>query len=154
MKIKLDDTDKTILRILQENGKLTTKEIAAQLHLTVTPVYERIKRLEKNGAINRYVALVNGDAVGIPMTAFCNVLLKEHSKEFLKKFEKDITKLKEVISCYHIAGNFDYLLKIVVKDMTEYQDFIMNKLAALDNIGNVQSSFVMTEVKRSTAIPI
>ncbi|NJN78212.1 MAG: Lrp/AsnC family transcriptional regulator [Saprospiraceae bacterium] len=143
-----------ILTFLQQDSKLTNKEIAAQLNLTTTPIYERIKRMERDGVIEKYVALVNPDKVGLQLTAFCDVSLKEHSKEFIEKFEQEISAFSEVNECYHIAGTFDYLLKIFVTDMSAYQNFIINKLATLENIGKVQSSFVMTTVKKSTAIEV
>ena len=152
--VKLNETDRKLLQILQQNSQLSTKEIASQLNLSVTPVYERIKKLERKGVISKYVALVNGPAVGQTMLAFCNIQLKEHSKQFLVTFEKEILKIGEVICCWHIAGMYDYLLKVVVADMAQYENFVKNKLAALDNISNVQSSFVMTEVKCTTEIPL
>ncbi len=149
----LDPIDLRILDFLQRDAKITNKEIAAQLGMTTTPVYERIKKLEESSYIDRYVALVDKSKLGYGLMAFCNVSLKEHSSEYIKIFEKEILSLNEVIECHHIAGSFDYLLKVIAKDMTSYQDFIVNKLAGLENIGNVISSFVMTEVKYSTRIP-
>lgn len=151
---KLDNTDISILAFLQNDSKLTNKEIAAQLNLTTTPVYERIKRMEREGIIDKYVALVNPEKVGLQLTAFCDVSLKEHSKAFIEKFEQEISAFSEVSECYHIAGTFDYLLKIFVPDMSAYQNFIIHKLATLENIGKVQSSFVMTTVKKSTALNV
>jgi Lrp/AsnC family leucine-responsive transcriptional regulator len=150
----LDATDWRILRLLQENAKYTNKEIAARLGMTTTPVYERIKRLEEDGYVSRYVALLNREQLGLHMLAFCNVSLKEHSQPFLKQFESEVRSLQEVVACYHLAGIYDYLLKVIIKDMAAYQDFIVNKLASLDNIGKVQSSFVMTPIKESTQLPI
>lgn len=151
---ELDMTDRRILNILQENAKLANKEIAARLNMTTTPVYERIKKLEEGGYIKKYVALVDKEKLGFSLVAFCDVSLKEHSRAYLMKFENEVGSLVEVIKCYHIAGMYDYLLKVVVKDMAAYQDFIVNKLAALDNIGNVQSSFVMKEIKYTTSLLI
>jgi DNA-binding Lrp family transcriptional regulator len=150
----LDNTDKKILELLQKDCRLTNKQIAALLNLSITPVFERIKRLERAGYIDRYVALVNPEKVDKTLVAFTNISLKEHSTEFLKKFEDQIKHFEEVTECYHIAGQFDYLLKIIVKDMKEYQQVIIKKLASMENIVNVQSSFVLTQVVRSTAIPI
>lgn len=148
----LDPIDLRILDLLQENAKLTNKEIAAQLSMSTTPVYERIKKLEEKGYISQYVALVDRQKLGFPLIAFCNVSLKEHSNKYLQVFEREVHSLDEVVECYHIAGAIDYLLKVLAQDMNTYQDFIVNKLAKLENIGNVQSSFVMTEVKYSTKI--
>lgn len=150
----LDPTDILILQQLQENSQLPIKVLCNRLRLTPTPVYERIRRLEKEGYIKKYVALLDRDKVGKEMLVFCNVLLKEHARPYLKKFEKEVLSLQEVVACYHIAGSFDYLLQVVVSDMAAYQRFIVNKLAALDNIGNAQSAFVLTEIKASSAIPL
>ena len=125
---KLDKTDIQILSFLQQDSKLTNKEIAAQLNLTTTPVYERIKRMERENIIEKYVALINPDKVGLQLTAFCDISLKEHSREFIEKFELEISAFSEVSECYHIAGMFDYLLKVFVTDMSAYQNFIINKL--------------------------
>ncbi len=150
----LDALDRRILQFLQEDARLTHKEIAARLHLSITPVYERTRRLEADGYIQRYVALLDRNKLGFKLTAWCNVQLKEHTKPFLKAFEARVGALPEVIECYHIAGMYDYLLRVVVPDMEAYQNFIVHKLADLPNIGNVQSSFVMTEIKYSTALPV
>ncbi len=151
---ELDATDLRILALLQEDAHLTNKEMAAQLNMTTTPVYERVKRLEENGYIRQYAALLDRVKLGFSLVAFCNVQLKEHSRPFLIQFEQEIRALPQVIECYHIAGMFDYLLKVVAVNMAAYQDFIVNKLAVLENIGNVQSSFVMTEIKYATKLPI
>ena len=145
--LTLDATDLRILRLLQLNSKLTNKEIAEQVSLSITPVYERIKRLEDNGFIRFYRAELDRHLLGFEMIAFCNVSLKEHNKNYLDEFEKSVEKLPEVVECYHIAGMFDYLLKVVITDMPAYHRFIIDKLATLDNIGNVQSMFVMKEIK-------
>ncbi len=149
----LDPIDLHILDLLQKDAKVTNKEIASKMSMTTTPVYERIKKLEEAGYIRQYVALVDKAKLGFGLMAFCNVSLKEHSSDYIKVFEKEILSLDEVVECHHIAGSFDYLLKVIAKDMVSYQDFIVNKLASLENIGNVISSFVMTEVKYSTRIP-
>ena len=148
----LDTIDHHILDLLQQNAKYTNKEIASRLGMTTTPVYERIKKLEEGGYIRKYVALVDREKLDYALVAYCNVSLKEHAQNYLNQFEQQVLALAEVQECYHIAGAFDYLLKVVIRDIPAYQDFIVNKLAALDNIGNVQSSFVMTEVKFSTAV--
>ncbi|MGW8121528.1 Lrp/AsnC family transcriptional regulator [Roseivirga echinicomitans] len=149
----MDRVDKQILRLLQLDAKRTTKEIAAELGLTTTPVHERIKKLEREGYIQQYSIRIDRKKVGLMMMAFCSVSLKNHERSFIEKFEEDIQLLDEVIDCYHIGGMFDYLLKVLVPDMDGYQRFISKKLADLDNIGNVQSSFVMSEIKHSAQIP-
>lgn len=149
-KISLDDTDKKLLNLLQQNAKMTTKQLAHHLNLSATPVFERIKRLERNGVIEKYVAIVNKEKVGKELVAICNVSLKQHSHDIIREFEEEIAKLPEVIECLHIAGMFDYILKIITKNMETYHNFIYNKLASVNNVGNVQSSFVMREIKSGT----
>ncbi|MEZ4772719.1 MAG: Lrp/AsnC family transcriptional regulator [Bacteroidia bacterium] len=149
-----DHIDRSILRLLQKDAKMTTKELASQLSLTATPVFERVKRLEKDGYIKGYRAVLDRHKLNLPLVVFCNVELEKHREEFLARFEQDVQSLPEVVECYHIAGHYDYLLKVVVKDMEVYQHFVTRKLAALENIGKVQSSFVMTEVKDSGLLPV
>ena len=154
MGYQLDAIDKTIIRLLQRDGKTKIKEIAHALKMTNTPVFDRIKRLEKTGFILGYSTVVNKEKLGFNLVAFCSVTLESHHKAYLNQFVKDVKELPEVIACYHIAGMFDYLLKVYVRDMVDYQNFISQKLASLANIGRVQSSFVMTEVKNETVLPI
>ncbi len=150
----MDKIDKQILHLLQKDGKITIKEIAERLHLTTTPIFDRVKKLEKEGLITSYKAILDRKKVGLQLMVFCNVTLNLHQTDFLKKFEKDIQQFPEVIECYHVAGMFDYLIKIYTEDMEQYQQFLSNKLASLENISKVQSSFVMTEVKGFSYIPI
>lgn len=150
----LDKVDCSILELLQEDSVQTTKELAAKLKLTTTPVFERVKRLEREGYIENYTAHLNRKKIGLPMLVFCDVSLKEHNRDYLLQFEQEIATIPEVIECHHVAGDYDYLLKIVARDIDGYKDFVNNKLATLDNIGRVQSHFVMTEVKNTTAVPV
>lgn len=150
----LDATDLAILRLLQKDAFLTHKEVAATLGLTTTPVYERIRRMERSGVIRGYVALVDRSKVDKPLVVMCAVSLKEHALARLQQFEHSVCALPEVTEVLHIAGGFDYLLKVIVRDMAEYQNFIVQKLAGLDNVGHAQSSFVLTELKQTTAVPI
>ncbi len=150
MAIKMDSTDKEILRHLQQNALLTTKELASRLNLSPTPVYERVRRLEKDGVIKKYVALVDREKVAKDLMVFCSIRLKEHAQEAGAKFVQEIVQLDEVQECYNISGDYDFMLKIVVHDMREYQAFLMNKLASLENIGSTHSIFVMSEIKHET----
>ena len=150
----IDATDRRIIHQLQQNGKETIKEIADFLGMSTTPVFERIKKLERDGFIEGYTAIVNKEKMGFQLVAFCTVTLESHHTEFINQFESDIKSLPEVMECYHIAGLFDYLLKIYSKDMVDYQNFITQKLASISNIGRVQSSFIMTEVKNERVLPI
>lgn len=150
----IDATDLAILNQLQNNSNINIKELASKINLTPTPVYERIKRLERDGYIMKYVALLDKQKLKKGMTVFCNVRLKEHAKNVGANFVKDIVALPEIIECYNIAGDYDFMLKILVEDMSSYQDFVMNKLSTIENIGNTQSVFVMGEIKHSTALAI
>lgn len=152
--MKLDAADKHILARLQEDARISAKHLAQELNLTVTPVYERIKKLEKSGLIRQYMARLNEDKIGLGLTAFCNVQLREHRKEGLAKFQKEVMHLEEVVSCWHVAGVFDYLLQVKVPHMEAYHHLINNKLATFENIGQVQSSFVMTHVKDDQILPL
>jgi DNA-binding Lrp family transcriptional regulator len=150
MAIKIDSTDKEILRHLQQDALLTTKELASRLNLSPTPVYERVRRLEKDGVIKKYVALVDREKVSKDLMVFCSIRLKEHAQQAGAKFVEEIVALDEVQECYNISGDYDFMLKIVVHDMREYQAFLMNKLASLENIGSTHSIFVMSEIKHET----
>lgn len=152
MSHKLDDIDRDILRYLQEDAKLTTKELAGRLHLSPTPVYERVKRLEQEGIIRKYVALVDRDKIGKDLMVLCNIRLKEHAREAGVQFVEAIREMEEVMECLNISGDYDFMIKVVVTDMKAYQNFIMNKLASLENIGSTQSIFVMSEIKNETAL--
>ncbi len=151
MAIKIDSTDKEILRHLQQDALLTHKELASRLNLSPTPVYERVRRLEKDGVIKKYVALVDREKVSKDLMVFCSIRLKEHAQQAGAKFVEEIVALDEVQECYNISGDYDFMLKIVVHDMREYQAFLMNKLASLENIGSTHSIFVMSEIKHETA---
>lgn len=148
----IDSTDKKIIEILQKDANLSIKQIAAQLNLTNTPVYERIKKLEKTGVIEGYSAIINPKKVGKELMIFTSVSLKEHTKEYLLNFESKVQEIREVIECHHLSGEHDYFLKVLVKNMDDYRDFLTNKLAKIANIGNVHSSFVVGEVKKKALI--
>jgi len=143
----LDELDKKLLRLLQEDAKLTTKELAAELGLTLSPVYERIRRLETLGIIRQYVAVLDRSRLGHPITTFCQVSMRYHDKAFIDNFEQEIKKLEEVQECYHMAGQVDFLLKIHVGSLEEYHDFVKNKLSRIENIGTLNSTFVLKEIK-------
>lgn len=150
---KLDETDRQLLRILQEDSKQTTKEIAAQVHLSPTPVFERIKTLEKEGYIKKYAAVLDREKMQ-DITVFCNIRLKQHSKEYMLMFIKAVNEIEEITDCYNISGDYDYLLKIVARDMDHYQSFVQNRLGVVEAIGSLHSIFVLKEVKQTYAIPI
>ncbi|MGV3631991.1 MAG: Lrp/AsnC family transcriptional regulator [Bacteroidota bacterium] len=143
----LDAIDRQIISILQTNGKINHKELAARIGLTITPTYERVKRLEQRGIITGYEARVNKQRIGRGLKVMCQLSLKSHAKELLENFESAIVKLDEVSACYHIAGNYDYLLHIEVGNMEAYSSFLKEKLATIPHISNVQSMFVMRSLK-------
>ncbi|MBO9640933.1 Lrp/AsnC family transcriptional regulator [Siphonobacter aquaeclarae] len=150
----LDATDRQILTLLQQDAFISNKELSQRLNLSLTPIHERVKRLEREGYLKGYVGLVDRKKIGRDLIAFCQVSLKEHTQDFIREFEARIGSLPEVVECYNIAGPFDYLLKVVVKDMDDYRRFVVEQLAALAHIGGPQSLFVMAEIKATTALPI
>lgn len=145
----LDDKDLAILRLLQQNAKITVREIASQIHLSPTPVHERIKRMEDGGIIKQYVTLVDHAKVKKGLMVICYVSLKEHNKRSGTKFIKTINELHEVIECYNISGEFDFMLKVVAENMDAYYDFHVNKLSQIENMGHLQSVFVMGIIKQT-----
>ena len=143
----LDAKDLTILHLLQQNARITVKEIAAKIHLSTTPVHERIKRMEASGVIKQYATLVDHTKVNKSLIAICYVSLKEHSKTAGTKFVKSIMQMPDVVECYTISGEFDFMLKVMTADMNAYHDFHVNKLSSIENMGHVQSVFVMGVIK-------
>lgn len=150
--VKLDQKDLAILRQLQQNGRMTVKEVADKVNLSTTPVFERIKRLEESGVIKQYAALVDHAKVNKGLMVICYVSLKQHNKTAGAKFIKTINELNEVIECYNISGEFDFMLKVVAESMDDYYNFHVHKLSESENIGNVQSVFVMSVIKQSYVI--
>lgn len=150
----LDSIDLKILEILQRDSKISNKALAMQIGLSTSPTFERIRRLEKLGYIKKFVAICDAKKLNRNLEAFCQVSLQQHSEELIKKFEARIKQLPMVESCYHIAGNHDYLLRVRSTDMESFQDFIVKQLARIPNVSNVQSSFVMASVKDDTAIDL
>ncbi len=150
----LDAIDTQLLGYLQQDSKQTNKELSSKLNLSVTAVYERIKKLEKEGVINKYVALVKKEKIDKAFVAFCHIKLIQHTQEYVVKFEKEVATINEVLECYHISGDYDYLLKVLVKDMQAFREFMVNKLTSINHIGSTHSMFVINEVKHTTAITI
>lgn len=147
--IQLDVKDIELLKLLQDNARMTVKEIADKVNLTPTPVHERIKRLEESGVIKQYAALINSSKVGKELTVICYVSLKEHSKAAGAKFIKAINALNEIVECYNISGEFDFMMKVISENMETYYDFHVNKLSQIENMGQVQSIFVMGVIKQT-----
>lgn len=150
----LDSIDKKLLFLLQTDSKRTTAALSLKLDLSVTAVYERIKKLEREGIIDKYVVLVNRSKVEKGFVVFCHLKLIQHTKEFLTKFESEVVKLKEVLECHHVSGDYDYILKILVKDMEAYREFLVTKLTTLEHIGSTHSTFMISEVKNTTVIEV
>ena len=150
--IPLDSKDLSILRLLQQNARITVKEISEKIHLSTTPVHERIKRMEESGVIKQYATLVDHSKVKKGLMVICYVSLKQHSKNAGDKFIKTINELNEIIECFSISGEFDFMLKVVTEDMNAYYDFHVNRLSQIENIGNVQSVFVMGIIKQTHLI--
>ena len=148
----LDQIDLKILRTLQKNAKLTTKELAEAVNLTPTPVFERQKRLEKQGYIKKYVAVLDPDKLNQSLMVICMVKLQQINNSIAQRFTAEINKLPEVIECYNTSGNYDYMLKVRSSDMKHYQEFILNKLGVIENVGSIESTFVMSEVKQNNGI--
>lgn len=150
--MQLDSTDKKLINLLQNDSKQTTKKLSLQLNLSVTAVYERIKKLEKENVIDKYVAIINKNKIEKSFMVFCHLKLIQHSREYVTTFEREILKLEEVSECFHVSGDFDYILKVYVKDMEEYRNFMVSKLTAIKYIGSTHSTFAIEQVKNTTAI--
>lgn len=145
----LDQKDLAILKLLQYNARATVKEISDKVNLSTTPVYERIKWMEETGVIKQYATIVDPAKLNKRLMVIVYVSLKQHNKTAGSKFVKAIHEMSEILECYSISGEFDFMLKIVVEDMNAYYDFHVNQLSEMENIGNVQSIFVMGVVKET-----
>jgi len=152
--MNLDKIDKQIVKLLQEDAKQTTKEISNKTGLSVTAVYERVKKLERDEIITKYVAIINKNKVEKSFMVLCRIKLEKHSKAYLTKFETEVGKIDEVLECFNITGDYDYQLKILVKDMDAYREFMVTKLTTLEHIGSTRSTFVITSIKNSTLIEL
>lgn len=150
----LDKTDLQILRILQNDSKLTTKELAAQVNLSTTPVFERLKRLESEGYIKKYIAVLDAEKLNFGFIVFCSVKLIRLNRDIAAEFTRIIQDIPEVAECYNVSGEYDYLLKIHAPDMKYYQEFILNVLGTIDSLGSLRSTFVMAKVKHSYELSI
>lgn len=150
----LDATDKRLLQFLQEDSKQTTKELSLKLNLSVTAVYERIKKLEREGIIDKYVVILNRNKIQKGFVVFCHLKLMQHTKEFISQFEKEVVQLTEVLECFHVSGDYDYILKICVESMEEYREFMVTKLTTLQHIGSTHSTFMIGEVKNTTGFSL
>ena len=148
--MKLDATDYKLVELLQEDCKQTTRELAEVLELSTTAVYERVKKLEKNNVITKYVAIIDKNQVNRGFVVLSMIKIKTHSKESIIQFEETINEMPEVLECYNISGDYDYILKIGVKDMEAYRDFMLSKLTSMDEVASSHSLFTIGEIKNST----
>lgn len=152
MAYNLDKIDTQILGILQHNSNRTTKSIADELGMTTSPVFERIKKLEREGYIKKYVAVLDNKKIGLKLTVFIGITLQGHTRSYLEKFVTEINNFPEIIECHRVSGNFDYLLKLVVEDIQAYEHFIISKLTLLPYLGNVQSLITLSTGKETNEI--
>ncbi|WP_055447885.1 Lrp/AsnC family transcriptional regulator [Lacinutrix mariniflava] len=150
----LDKIDTQILNILQIDSNRTTKSIAEELSMTTSPIFERIKKLEKEGYIKKYVAVLDNKKIGLKLTVFIGITLQGHTRSYLEKFVKEINNFPEVVECHRVSGNFDYLLKLVVEDIEAYETFIITKLTLLPYLGNVQSLITLSTGKETNVIDL
>lgn len=148
--MNFDAIDTKLLKLLQNDAKQTTKQLSSKLNLSVTAVYERIKKLEREGIIEKQVVLLNRNKIKKGFVVFCHLKLMQHTKEFIAQFEKEVVLLNEVIECFHVSGDYDYILKICVENMEEYREFMVTKLTTLQHIGSTHSTFMIGEVKNTT----
>lgn len=149
-----DKTDLKILNILQEDSSRTHKSIAEELGMTTTPIFERTRRLEREGYIDKYMAIINKRKLGFKQTVFVGITLKGHTRDYLDRFVKIIAGFPEVLECHRISGTYDYLLKIVVRDVEAYEHFILTKLTLVSELGNVQSMIVLSTSKEDKAVSL
>ena len=152
--VQLDEFDKKILGALQENARITTQELAERVGLSATPCARRVKRLEDDGLIDRYVTLLNPKRLGVGLTVFVNVRLNTQSAKTFEAFEQAVRKLPQVTSCYLLAGNYDYLVQVCVADVEAFRSFIRDRLVTIEGIGETQSNVVLEETKRTTVLPL
>lgn len=149
---QLDETDIKLLQALQRDAKVNAKELSELLHISKTPIYERIKRLENDGYIKGYTALVDHKKVGLPLIVFCNVSLAVHDDEHIRRFKEEIGQIDEIMECYSTGGIYDFFLKVVLKDLDAYNQFVFEKLTKVHGIVKMQSSFVLSEIKHTTVL--
>ncbi len=150
--MKLDEIDINILEKLQGNAMVTAKELAAELSLTTTPIYERIKKLQKSGIIKQYVALLDADLIGKSITVFINITIKDHHSEKRNEFVEQMEKLNAVMEFYHTSGSFDFLAKVRFTNINEFRNFLVNELSSIHNISDIESQIVLEEIKYSTQV--
>ena len=154
MPYTLDNTDRRILRVIQEEARVSNSELAERVGLSPSPCWRRVRTLEENGVIERYVTLVNAKAVGLPINVFATVTLEKQAESALELFEKAVKKRPEVMECNLMTGEFDYLLRVVVPDLAAYERFLMDHLTRIKGIASIKSSLSLKQVSYKTALPL
>ncbi|MDB5013784.1 MAG: Leucineresponsive regulatory protein [Daejeonella sp.] len=154
MKPTLDNIDLTILKLLQQNSRKTLKDISHEINLSLTPTHDRVKRLENDGFISKYVGILDRKKLGIGLIVHCQVTLDKQTKNNFTEFEKTVLNYPEVVECSMVSGSFDYLLKLVIRDMDSYNQFYQQKLAVLSSVAHISTLFVIQEIKSSTELPL
>ena len=152
--MRIDDISKQILNILQEDGSITNSELSKQIGLAQASTLERVKKLEKNGIIKKYVALLDCEKIGKEVITFVEISMNEHSAETIKRFSSEIAKIPEVLECHHISGENDFLLKVATESIKKYETFALEKLAVIPHVGKVSTNFVLSTIKSKTSIPL
>lgn len=150
----LDLIDIKLLKLLQENSRLTTKELAQEVGLSISPVYERVKRLENEGYITRYVAVLDPVSLNLGFVAFVAVKLNKQSYEGAMEFVNVVREIPEVTECFSVAGPYDYIMKVFAPDIQYYRTFVLEVLGSMPSVGHIQSTFVMSMVKNTTSLPM
>ncbi len=151
---KLDDIDIRILRQLQRDAHLTVKELASRVNLSPSPTFERQKRLEREGYIERYMAVVNAAKVGNGIIVLCNIRLKQHTQRLIQEFMDAVQQIDEITECFNTSGDYDFLIKVYARDMKAYQDFMLNTLGTIECVGSLHSVFVIGEIKNTRGVPV
>ena len=152
--MKLDAIDHKILAALQADGRLSNVELAERVGLSPSPCLRRVRLLEEAGVINRYVALVDQRAVGLPVSVFISIKLERQHEEDLDKFEAEVSGYPEVLECYLMTGSRDYLLRVATRDLSAYERFLKTKLTRVENVASIESSFALKQVKYTNSLPL
>lgn len=153
-RVKLDSTDKELLRLIQQDGTLSLNALAEAVNLTTTPCWKRLKRLEEGGVIDKRVALLNPETLGLLFTAFVMVKTSDHSHEWYSRFVQTVSQFPEVMEFYRMAGEYDYMMKVIAEDMKSFDQFYKRLVNSIDGLSNVTSTFAMEPLKYTTALPI
>jgi Lrp/AsnC family transcriptional regulator, leucine-responsive regulatory protein len=152
--ISLDAIDRRILALLQQDARMTVQEIAEKVGLSTSPCHRRIKLLEEGGVIERYVAIVDQRAVGLPVSVFISIKLERQTEADLERFARAISGWSEILECYLMTGHRDYLLRVVVADLAAYEQFLKKKLTRIEGVASIESSFALDQIKYSIALPV